>query len=101
MVSNNTINSINTYSIVTPNTTLSSTPTKVLKKQRKTRCRKHLDTIKRTQSDTTASARFLLTALHSVSQAIIYAHTNKIAMYNSSDTSCFADSRASEDMFPD
>ena len=43
IVSNDkTVNSINTYSVVPLNTTLASIPTKVLKKQRKTRGREQL-----------------------------------------------------------
>ena len=44
------------------------------------RCRKKLATIKQVKSDTTASARFLSTALHSVSQAINRSRTDKIAL---------------------
>ena len=101
MVSNNTINFINTYYVVPHNTTLDSTPTKVLKKQRKTRHMTQIETIKRAQSDTTVSDRFLSTSLHPVSQAIIRAHTNNISLCNNSDTAWCADSVASEDMFPD
>ena len=66
----------------------------------KIRGRTRLATIRRAQSDTTASARFLSTALHSVSQAITRAVIHKISMYNKKDTDCCADSGASEDMFP-
>ena len=80
MVSNDkTVNSINTYSVVPLNTTLARTPTTVLKKKRKRRVRTHLATINRSQSDSTSSARFLSTALHSVSQTITRVHTDKIA----------------------
>ena len=68
--SNYIINPINTYILVPPNLTLVSTPPKVLKKQRKIRGRTRLATIMRAKSDKTDSARFLSTALHSVSQAI-------------------------------
>ena len=76
------VNSINTYSVLTPYLTIAITPTKVLKKQRKIRGRTRLATIKRAQSDTTTSASFLSTDLHSVSQAITCEKTNKIAIYN-------------------
>ena len=95
------VNTVNTYIVVTPKLTLVSPPTKVLKKQRKIRGRTRLATIQRAQSDTTASARFLSTALHSVSQDINRANSNRIAMYKKKDTDCCVDSGASEDMFPD
>ena len=102
MLSNyKTVNSINTYSIVPPCLTLAITPTKVLKKKCKTRGRTHIETINQAQSDTTASTRFLSAALHSVSQATTHAHTDKIALYNNTDTSCFAESGASYYMFTD
>ena len=83
MVSNDkTANSINAYSVVSLNSTLASTPTKLIKNKHKTRRRTQLTTINRAHSDTISSARFLPTALHSVSQAIIHAHTNKISFYN-------------------
>ena len=53
------------------------------------------------QLDTADSARFLSTALHSVSQAIIRTHTEKIVLYNQNDTACCAEFSASEDMVPD
>ena len=96
-----TVNSINTYPAVPQNLTLSSTRTKVQEKQRNTRVRTQLTTIKRAQSDTTASARFIPTALHSFYKAITRAHTEKISLYNNIDTACYADSGASEYMFPD
>ena len=99
--SDKTVKSINTYSVVPLNLTLVSTPTKVLNNQRKTRRRKQLATIKISQLYTTASARFLSTDLHSVSQFIIRAHTDKIALYNNFDTLCCADSGASKAIFPD
>ena len=77
-----TVNSINTYFVVPQLLTLASTPAKVLKKHRKIRGRTQLTTIKQAQSDTTASDIFLSTALHSVSQDITRAHTDKIALYN-------------------
>ena len=80
------IKPINTYTVVPPNLTLVSIPHKVLKKQRKIRGRRRLSTMKQAQSDKTASARFLLTALHSVSQAITRANSHIIAMYNKKDT---------------
>ena len=73
----------------------------MLNKQCKTRGRTQLATIKQENSDTTASSRFLLTALHSVYQDITCAHTDKIALYNNTDTVCCAESGASEDMFHD
>ena len=73
-----TVNSINTYSVVTQHIPLAITPTKVLKKQRKTRVRTQIATIKQAKSDTTASARFLFTAIHSVSRDITRSHTDKI-----------------------
>ena len=99
--SNKTANPINTYYVVPKSVTLVSTPTKVLKKRCNIGSMKNLGTIKRSQSDTTDSARFLSTALHSVSQAIIHAHTYKIALYNKSDIYCCADSGESKEMFPD
>ena len=101
MVDSKTLKPINTYIVVPQPLTLSSTSTKVLKKQRKIRVRKKLAKIKRSQSNKTASARFLSTALHSLSQAITRANTNKIAIYNNADTSCCAESGAPEEMFPD
>ena len=80
IVSNSTINSINTYYVVPLNKILDSTPTKLVNKQRKMRRRTQIVTIKRSQSDTTASSRFLSTDLHSASQAIIRANNNKIAL---------------------
>ena len=62
--SNKTVKTINTYFVVSPSVALVITPTKVLKKRRKTRCSKNISTIKRAQSDTTASAIFLSTELH-------------------------------------
>ena len=85
--SNKTLNPINTYFVLPQSVALVITPTKVLKNLRKTRHRKNLVTIKIAQSDTTASARLLSTALHSVSHANIRAHTYKISLYNKSDTS--------------
>ena len=99
--SNPIINTINTYTVVPPKLTLVSTSPRVLKKQRKIRGRIRLTTIKRSQSDKTASARFLSTALHSVSQAITRANIHIIDMHNKNDTACYVDSGASEDMFPD
>ena len=99
--SNYIIKPINTYTVVPPNLTLDSTPPKVLKKQRKIRGRIRLATIKRAQSDKTASSRFLSTALYSVSQAITCANIHRISMYNKKYTACCADSGASEYMFPD
>ena len=61
------IKTINTYTVIPPKLTLVSTSPNVLKKKRKIRGRTILTTIKQAQSDTTASARFLSTALHSVS----------------------------------
>ena len=96
MVSNfKTLRFINTYYVVTQLLTLASTPTKVLKKQRKIRGRGKLATINRAQSDTTDFARFIYTALNSVSQAITHAHTNKIVIYKNKDTVLCADSGAS------
>ena len=99
--SNPIIKTINTYIVVPPKLTLVSPPPKVLKKQSKIRGRTRLATIQRAQSDSTASARFLSTELHSVSQAITRENSHRIAMYNKKDTDCCADSGASEDMFPD
>ena len=99
--SNSVINPINTYIVVPPNLTLVSTPPKVLKKQCKIRGTIRIATTKRAQSEKTASARFLSTALHSVSQAITRANSHIIAMYNKKDTGFCADSGASEYMFPD
>ena len=101
MVDNKTLKPINKYFVVPQLLTLASTPTKVLKRQIKTRGRKRIATIKQEQSDTTASARFLSTSLHSVSQAITRSNTNRIAIYNNKYTACCADPGASEDMFPD
>ena len=101
MVDSNYIKTINTYIVVPPPLTLASTPPKVLKKQRNIRYRTKIATIKQAYSDKTASARFLPTALHSVSQAITRANKNKIAIYNNKDTAFCADSGASEETFPD
>ena len=90
-----TVKSINTYSLVPQLLTLASTPTKVLNKQRKIRGREKIATIKRVQSDTTSSSRFLFTDLHSVSQDINCAHTDKIYLYNKKDTAFCADSGSS------
>ena len=95
-----TINPINTYIVVTTPLTLASAPTKVLKKKHTIRGRTRLAIIKQAQSDKTASAWFLSTALHSVSQAITCANTNKIAIYNNKDTAFCTESGAPEDMFP-
>ena len=87
MVSNyKTVNSINTDYLVPQRLTLAITPTKVLKKQCKTRGRTQIATIKQAQSDTTASAIFLSTYLHSVSQVITRAHNDSVALYNNIDT---------------
>ena len=64
MVGSKTLNPITTYSVLPLSKTLISKPHKVLKKQRKTRLRTQLATIKQAQSDTTSSTKFLLTALH-------------------------------------
>ena len=101
LINNNTVNPIYIYSVVTPSLTLASTLNKVLNNRRNTRHVKQIAVIKRSQSDTTASSRFLSTAFHSVSQIIICAHTDKIALYNKTDTACSAESGASEYMFPD
>ena len=60
-------------------------PSKVLNKHCNTMRRRGLEKIKRSQSYTSTSARFLSTALHSVSQAITRAHTDKILPYNKAD----------------
>ena len=92
MVDNNPIiKTINTYTVVPTKLTLVSTPTKVLKKQQKIRVRTRLATIKRAQSDTTASAMFLSTALHSVFQDITRENSHIIAMYNKKYTDCCAE----------
>ena len=67
LVDSKTLQPINTYIVVPQPLILYSTPPKVLKKQRKIRGRTRITTIARAQSDTTASTRFLSTALHSVS----------------------------------
>ena len=85
VINDKTSNSINTYYVVLLNSTLANTTTKVLKKLRNIIYRTQLATIKRARSDTTASARLLLNALLSISQAIIHAHTDKIALYKNSD----------------
>ena len=96
VVSNSkTVKYINKYSVVPQLLTLTSTPTKLLKEQHNIRGSTQPATINQAQSDTTASARFLSIALHSVSQAITLAHTDKIALYNNTDTACCADSGAS------
>ena len=100
MVSSKTLDTINTYNVVPLNKTLDSTPTKAINKQRKTWRRIQLATINQAQSGTTASTIFLSTDIHSVSQAIICAHTNKIAIYKNSDTACCIESGAFEDVFP-
>ena len=85
--SNPIVNTVNAYVVEPHKLTLVNPPTKVLKKQRKNRGRTRLATIQRTQSNTTASARLLSTALHSVSQAINRANSPRIAMYNKKDVS--------------
>ena len=99
--SNPILKTINTYTVVPLKLTLVSTSPKVLKKQRKIRDRTKLTTIKQAQSDTTASARFLSTVLHSVSQAITRANSHRTAMYNKKYTAFCEYSGASEDMLPD
>ena len=99
--SNPMVNTVITYIFEPHKLTLVSPPTKVLKKQRKIRGRTRLETIQRAQSDTTASARFLSTAIYSVSKAITRTNSHRIAMYKKKDTDFFADSGASEDIFPD
>ena len=79
MVSGKNLKPINIYSVVPTIEAQIRTPTKVINKLRKTRRRKYLYKIKIAQSETTASARFSSTALHSVSHAIICDHTEKIA----------------------
>ena len=91
MVDSKTLKPSNIYSVVPQLLTLASTPTKVLKKQLKIRVRTRLATIKRAHFDTTASARFLLTVLYSVSQAITRANTKKLYIYKNKDTACCAD----------
>ena len=98
---NKTVNPIHTYSVVPQSATLVSILTKVLNTRRKISHRKKLSTIKIAQSNTIAYARFLSNAPHSVSQDIMRAQTDKLALYNKSDTVCRAESRASEYMFPD
>ena len=61
------VKTVNTYIVEPHKLTLVSPPTKVLKKQQKIRGRTRLATIQQAQSDTTDSARFLSTELHSVS----------------------------------
>ena len=95
------VKTVNTYVVEPPKLTLVIPPTKALNKQKKIIGRKRLATIQRAQSDTTASARFLSTALHSVSQDIARYNSHIIAMYNKKDTDCYAESGASEDMLPD
>ena len=57
-------------------------PPKVANKRRKRLNQSQLYSIRRTQSDTSGSARFLSTSLHSMSQVIIPFHTDKISIYN-------------------
>ena len=99
--SNPIVKTVNTYFVEPHKLTLARPPTKVLKKQQKIRGRTRLATIHRSQSDTIASARFLSTALHSVSQAITRANIHRIDMYNKKNTDFCVDSGASEDMLPD
>ena len=101
MVYSNSIkNPINKYIVVPTKLTLVSTPPKVLKRKRKIKVRTRLATIKQAQSDKTASARFLPTALHSVSQAVTPANSHRIAIYNNKDTAFCVESGASYDMLP-
>ena len=74
---------------------------KVAKKRRKNIHRRQLASIIETQFDTASSFWFLSTALHSVSQSIIRARTDNIALLNRSEEACCAKSGASEEMFPD
>ena len=96
MVAGKNLKPINTYSVLPQLFTLASTPNKVLKKKRKIRDRTRIVTIKRAQSDTKTSTNFILTALHSVYQAITRTNTNKIAIYNNKDTASCEGSEASE-----
>ena len=96
IVDSKTLEPIITYFVVPLSKAPISTPHKVLNKKRKTRWRTHLANINQAQSYTKASARFLLNAFHKVSHAIICAHTDKIALYNNTDTACCADSGAPE-----
>ena len=86
MVDSKSIKPINTYIVVPPPLTLVSTPYTLLKKQLNIRGRTILAKIKRAQSDKTASAWFLPTALQSVSQAITRANSHKIARYKNKET---------------
>ena len=95
IVDSKNLDPINTFLVVPQPITLARTPTKVLKKQPKIIGKTILATIKRSHSDKTASACFLSTALHSVSQAITRANTNKISIYNNKYIACCADSGAS------
>ena len=99
--SNHVLKTFNTYLVEPHKLTLVRPPTQELKNHRKIRCRTRIATIQRAQSDTTASAGFLSTSLHSMSQAITRSNIHRIAMYNKKDTDCCVDSRESEDMFPD
>ena len=58
--SNPIIKTINTYIVVPPKLTLVSPPPKVLKKQQKNIGRTRLAKVQQAQSDTIASARFLI-----------------------------------------
>ena len=95
------INPINTCTVSPLVVALKIIPSKVLKKRCKTIRRLVPETIKRAQTDNSTSEQFLLAIIHSVSQSIIRAHTDKIAIYNMFDLACCADYGTSEDMFPD
>ena len=81
----NPIKSISSYIISPLVLELDHIPPKVAKKQCKTLNRHKISSIRQTQSDATASARFLSTELQYVTQAIICTHTDKIALYNRSE----------------
>ena len=74
---------------------------KVSKKQHKTLHLNQLFIIRRNQSNTATLTWFLLIALHSVSQVITRANTDKIALYNRTEEACCVNYGASEDRFLD
>ena len=78
--SNPIVKTVNKYMVETHKLTLARPPNKVLKKQRKIIGRKRLATIQQAQYDTTASDRFLSTALHLVSKSITRANSHRIAL---------------------
>lgn len=84
MVGNDIINPIKSIGIYIryPLVVVNNPPHNVAKKRCKTIRKRQVASIRRTQSENMASAWLFSTTLHYVSQEIIRAHTDKIALYN-------------------